>query len=262
MTDANFGNLDAYSTVGFQNYAEVLQDRDWWTAVRKTLIFTLASVSIETVLDLAIALLLNQAIAGRGMLRAAILIPWAIPVVVSAKIWEWMLHDQNGVINYLLEQLGLIDRGVAWLAEPSLALAVIVAVDVWITTPFMVLLILAGLQMIPKEVTEAAIVDGVSPWRRFTGITLPLMGPALASPGLLAFIAAWNEFLFALTFILTDNNRTIPVAIGLISAASRFEYPFGPIMAASVIVTLPLIVLVLIFQRKIVAGLTAGAVKG
>lgn len=91
---------------------------------------------------------------------------------------------------------------------------------------------------------------------------LPLMGPALASTGLLAFIAAWNEFLFALTFFLTDNHRTIPVAIGLISGASRYEYPFGPIMAASVIVTLPLIVLVLIFQRKIVAGLTAGAANG
>jgi trehalose/maltose transport system permease protein len=106
------------------------------------------------------------------------------------------------------------------------------------------------------------MIDGCSHWRILTQIYLPLLGPALASTGLLAFIAAWNEFLFALTFILTDDNRTIPVAIGLISGNSRFEFPFGPVMAASIIVTVPLLIVVTIFQRNIVAGLTAGAVKG
>lgn len=130
------------------------------------------------------------------------------------------------------------------------------------TLPFTIWVLTSFIQEFPKELEEAAIMDGCSHWRVLTRILLPLMGPALASTGLLAFIAAWNEFLFALTFILTDENRTVPVAIGLISGNSRYEFPFGPIMAASVIVTLPLIVLVLIFQRKIVAGLTSGAVKG
>ncbi len=130
------------------------------------------------------------------------------------------------------------------------------------TLPFTIWVLTSFMREFPRELSEAAIMDGCSHWRTLTRIYLPLMGPALASTGLLAFIAAWNEFLFALTFILTDENRTIPVAIGLISGNSRYEFPFGPIMAASVIVTLPLIVLVLIFQRKIVSGLTAGAVKG
>lgn len=130
------------------------------------------------------------------------------------------------------------------------------------TLPFTIWVLTSFMREFPRELGEAAVMDGCSHWRIVTRIYLPLMGPALASTGLLAFITAWNEFLFALTFILTDENRTIPVAIGLISGNSRYEFPFGPVMAASIVVTLPLIGLVLVFQRMIVAGLTAGAVKG
>jgi trehalose/maltose transport system permease protein len=105
-------------------------------------------------------------------------------------------------------------------------------------------------------------MDGATPWIIVTRVFLPLMGPALVTTGLLAFIAAWNEFLFALTFTLSNERRTIPVAIALISGASQHELPWGNIMAASVVVTLPLVVLVLVFQRRIISGLTAGAVKG
>ena len=115
---------------------------------------------------------------------------------------------------------------------------------------------------LPHELEEAAIIDGATPWITLTRIFLPLMGPSLAATGLLAFIVAWNEFLFALTFTLTNEMRTVPVAIALITGASQFELPWGKIMAASVIVTVPLVMLVLIFQRRIVSGLTAGAVKG
>jgi trehalose/maltose transport system permease protein len=115
---------------------------------------------------------------------------------------------------------------------------------------------------LPRELEEAAVMDGASPWTVITRVFLPVMWPAMVTTGLLAFIMAWNEFLFALTFTLTNEQRTVPVAIALISGASQFEMPWGNIMAASVIVTVPLIVLVLIFQRRIVSGLTAGAVKG
>jgi trehalose/maltose transport system permease protein len=118
---------------------------------------------------------------------------------------------------------------------------------------------MAGL---PKELEEAALIDGATSWTVLTRIFLPLLGPALVTTGLLAFILAWNEFLFALTFTSSETTRTVPVAIGLLSGASQQEVPWGPIMAASVIVTVPLVILVLIFQRKIVAGLTAGGVKG
>ena len=114
----------------------------------------------------------------------------------------------------------------------------------------------------PVEIEEAAIVDGATPWIIITKVFLPLLWPALVTTGLLAFIGAWNEFLFALTFTSSETTRTVPVAIGLLSGASQQEIPWGPIMAASVIVTVPLVILVLVFQRKIVAGLTAGGVKG
>ncbi len=130
------------------------------------------------------------------------------------------------------------------------------------TLPFTVWILTTFMRDLPIEIEEAAIVDGASPWVIITKVFLPLMWPALVTTGLLAFIAAWNEFLFALTFTSSNNTRTVPVAIALLSGATQYEIPWGNIMAASVIVTVPLVVLVLIFQRKIISGLTAGGVKG
>ncbi len=130
------------------------------------------------------------------------------------------------------------------------------------TLPFTVWILTAFMRDLPVELEEAAIMDGLSPYVIVRHIFLPLMAPAMAATGLLAFIAAWNEFLFALTFTLSNEQRTVPVAIALITGASEYELPWGNIMAASVIVTVPLIALVLVFQRRMVAGLTAGAVKG
>ncbi|ESY69072.1 carbohydrate ABC transporter permease [Mesorhizobium sp. M0051] len=130
------------------------------------------------------------------------------------------------------------------------------------TLPFTVWVLTTFVRDLPVEVEEAAILDGATPWIIITQVFLPLMWPALATTGLLAFIGAWNEFLFALTFTSNNAQRTVPVAIALLSGNSQFEIPWGNIMAASVIVTAPLVVLVLIFQRKIVSGLTAGGVKG
>lgn len=130
------------------------------------------------------------------------------------------------------------------------------------TLPFTVWVLTAFMRDLPVEIEEAAIIDGATPWDIVTRIFLPLMGPAIVTTGLLAFIAAWNEFLFALSFTLGNEQRTVPVAIALITGASEYELPWGNIMAASVIVTVPLILLVLMFQRRLVAGLTAGAVKG
>jgi trehalose/maltose transport system permease protein len=130
------------------------------------------------------------------------------------------------------------------------------------TLPFTVWVLTTFMRDLPIEIEEAAIVDGASPWVIITRVFMPLMWPALVTTGLLAFIAAWNEFLFALTFTSSNEMRTVPVAIALLSGASEQEVPWGNIMAASVIVTAPLVALVLIFQRKVVQGLTAGGVKG
>jgi trehalose/maltose transport system permease protein len=130
------------------------------------------------------------------------------------------------------------------------------------TLPFTVWVLTTFMRDLPVEIEEAAIVDGATPWIIITRVFMPLMWPALVTTGLLAFIGAWNEFLFALTFTSSNETRTVPVAIAMLSGGSQYEIPWGAIMAASVIVTVPLVILVLVFQRKIVSGLTAGGVKG
>lgn len=180
LTDTRLGSNRTPRFVGLENYADLFGRRPFWEAVVNTLVFTVSSVSIEVVLGLSIALVLHSGFRGRGLLRAAILIPWALPTVVSAKIWNYMLVDTYGVINdILVTRLGLVEKKIAWLAEPELALGAVVAVDVWKTTPFAVLLFLAGLQLIPKQTYEAASVDGASRWQQFVRITLPLLKPTI-----------------------------------------------------------------------------------
>lgn len=207
FTDAYLDNPSAYSMIGFDNFIEVIQDHGWWVAVKNTLVFTVISVAIETVLGIAIALLVNEAIPGRGLARAAILVPWAIPVVVSTKIWEWMLNDQFGVINKLLIELGLIDHGIAWTANSSLIMGAVIFVDVWMTTPFMVLLILAGLQLISPEIFEAAEVDGIPAWKRFWSITLPMLRPAIGVAVLFRVLDALR--MFDLAYVMAASNENV-----------------------------------------------------
>ncbi|MCM2474114.1 sugar ABC transporter permease [Rhizobium sp. CG5] len=207
FTDAYLDDPSVYDLIGFANFVEVLRDPNWWAAVRNTLVFAVISVVIETLLGLGIALLLNEAIPGRGMLRAAILVPWAIPVVVATKIWEWMLNDQFGVFNKMLMSLGLIDHGIAWTASSSLIMGVVIFIDVWMTTPFMVLLILAGLQTIPGEMMEAAEVDGIPAWKRFWSITLPLLRPAIGVAVLFRALDAVR--MFDLAYVLAASNQNV-----------------------------------------------------
>jgi trehalose/maltose transport system permease protein len=167
--------------------------------------FTLVSVSIETVLGIVVALILNAAFPGRGIMRAIILIPWAIPTIVSAKMWNWMLHDQFGVINDLLLRIGLIAAPVSWTANADTALWAAVMVDVWKHTSFMALLILAALQMLPQDIYEAAKVDGVSPIRVFFRVTLPLIKPALLVAVIFRSLDALR--VFDLIYVLTSNSR-------------------------------------------------------
>ena len=205
FTDAYLDAPSDYGFVGFENFVEVAEDPVFWGAVRNTLVFTLVSVGLETLLGLAIALLLHRAFLGRGIVRAAILIPWAMPMVVSARIWEWMLNDQFGLINKFLVALGLVEKGVAWTADPSLILGTVIFIDVWVTTPFMVLLILAGLQLIPEEIYEAADVSGVPHWKRFWSITLPLATPAIGVAILFRALDALR--MFDLSYVLAANNE-------------------------------------------------------
>lgn len=205
FTDASLIDPASARFVGFDNFAYLLLDANWWTAVWNTVVFAAVSVSLETVLGLAIALALNAQFRGRGGLRAAILIPWAIPTVVSAQMWSWMFNDVFGVINHVLLALGLIAEPVAWLASPDTALLSIILVDVWKTTPFMALLLLAGLQMLPKECFESARVDGVHPLKVFFRITLPLLKPTLMVAIIFRLLDALR--MFDLVYVMSGNSR-------------------------------------------------------
>lgn len=165
--------------VALDNYLSLLSDPVWWRAVGNTVVFTASSVGLETVLGLIIALLVHTNFRGRGLVRTAMLVPWAMPGVVAAQLWRWMLNDVYGVINDLLLKLSLIPRPYAWLAEGGLVIVSVVLADVWKTTPFMALILLAGLQAIPRELYEAARVDGATAAQQFWRITLPLLRPVL-----------------------------------------------------------------------------------
>jgi len=220
FTDANTLKLDQAKWVGLDNYLihqdgkwyGVLADPVWWHAVVNTLKFSAISVSIETVLGFGIALVLHRAFPGRGLVRAAILIPWAIPTVVSARIWGWLLNDQYGFINHVLMSLGLIDHQIAWTADPSMLMTSVILVDVWKTTPFMALLILAALQMLPKECYEAALIDGTHPLKVFWRVTLPLIRPALMVAVIFRAIDALR--VFDVIYVLTGaNERSMTMSI-------------------------------------------------
>ena len=208
LTDASLAHLDEWKFIGLENYGGeygVLRDPDWWRAVGVTGAFALLSVTLETVLGLGVALVINQPSRLRTLLRAAMLVPWAIPTVVSARIWSWMLHDQFGVVNHYLLAFGFIAAPLAWTADPTLSLFTVVMVDVWKTTPFMALLILAALQMVPLDCYEAAKVDGVPTWRVFTRITLPLIVPGVAVAVVFRTLDALR--VFDVIYVMTSNSR-------------------------------------------------------
>lgn len=213
FTDANLSDLDSAKFIGFENYLTridgewygVLADGEWWNAVWNTMKFSIISVSIESALGLVVALVLNATFKGRSLVRAAVLIPWAIPTIVSAKMWGWMMHDQFGILNHMLLGLGLISAPLAWTASPDLAMIAVIMVDVWKTTPFMALLILAALQMLPTDCYEAARVDGIHPVKVFFKVTLPLIKPALMVAVIFRLLDALR--IFDLIYVLTSNSR-------------------------------------------------------
>jgi trehalose/maltose transport system permease protein len=225
----------------FSNYASIFRGQPFAQSILNSLAVSVSVVALSLFIGLTAAYALARVeFRGRGTILVCILAVSMFPQV-SVLSGMFQLIRGLGVYN---TKYGLI---VAYLIFT-------LPFTVWVLTTFM--------RELPKEVEEAAIMDGATPFTILTRVFMPLMWPAMVTTGLLAFIAAWSEFLFALTFTLTDDQRTVPVAIALMSGASEHELPWGNIMAASVTVTLPLVVLVLVFQRRIVSGLTAGAVKG
>lgn len=200
ITDSSLTNVGEF--VGTQNYADVFQNGDFQGAVVNTVVFTVVSVAIEFVIGLAIALAINRAFRGRGLVRAAVLVPWAFPTAISAAMWRLMLQDQVGVVQYVASTLGVVSEPI--LNDRTLLLISCIVVDVWKTTPFMALLLLAGLQTIPGDVYEAARVDGANVMQRFFRITMPLLKPALLVALLFRTLDAWR--MYDLFWVLSDRN--------------------------------------------------------
>lgn len=187
--------------VGLDNYLQALTDGTWWTAFGQTFLFAALSVSLEIVLGTAMALLLNMAFRGRGLLRTVVLVPYAVLTVVSAITWRTMFEPNLGLVTTVLSWLGLPGADVVWLGEEGYAMAVIVLADVWKTTPFVALLVLAGLQVIPSDIYEAAELDGSTKWKTFANITLPLLKPAIVLAAIFRTLDALR--VFDLPFVLT-----------------------------------------------------------
>ncbi|WP_296017741.1 carbohydrate ABC transporter permease [uncultured Agrobacterium sp.] len=228
-------------TFSIGNYADVLANDSFLRNLGNSLLVATCVVALSLLLAVTAAYALARVrFRGRALLLLTILSVSMFPqIAVLAGLFE------------LIRWAGLFNTPLALIFSYMI-----------FTLPFTVWVLTTFMRDLPVEIEEAAIVDGASPWVIITQVFLPLMWPALVTTGLLAFIAAWNEFLFALTFTSSNEQRTVPVAIALLSGSSQFEIPWGTIMAASVIVTVPLVILVLIFQRRIISGLTAGGVKG
>jgi len=178
FTDEQFLALNPVSWVGLENYKDLWNDTIFRDSIWTTIKFTLITVAFEFALGLAIALIVNSSFKGRGVMRAVMLVPWAIPTVVAAQMWKSMLQS-NGVISDAGTRLGILSHPHAWIADPGTALASVCAVDIWKTTPFVALLLLAGLQVIPRDLYEASEVDGANPLQQFWKITMPLLLPAI-----------------------------------------------------------------------------------
>jgi ABC-type sugar transport system permease subunit len=196
-TAAAFGSF-----IGVENYVEMFQDPDFLEGFSNTVIFTAVSVTLEFVLGLAIALAINRAFRGRGLVRAAILVPWAFPTVISAVMWRLMFQDRIGIIQYLANAMGIISEPI--LSDRSLLLIAAILVDVWKTTPFVALLLLAGLQTIPEDLYRAAEIDGASRLRVFRSITLPMLRPTIAVTLVFRTLDAFR--VFDAVYVLTEGG--------------------------------------------------------
>ncbi|MDR7071176.1 multiple sugar transport system permease protein [Fictibacillus barbaricus] len=235
--------------IGFQHYKENLSDNRMWKALQNTTVFTIISVFAELVIGLAIAILINKAFIGRGLVRATILIPWAIPTAVSAFMWKYLYDGQNGIVAKVFEKIGIVDHMTTLLTNSNGAMFSVIFADVWKTTPYMALLLLAGLQTIPTSLYEAASIDGAGKWKQFITITLPLLKSSILVALLFRTLDAFR--VFDLVYVLTGGgpaNSTETISI-LAYKVMFNQTNFGEGSALSVIVFVCVAIISMIFIK-------------
>jgi ABC-type sugar transport system permease subunit len=235
--------------VGVENYVEIAHDARFWAALGHTAFFAATSVALELVLGLALALAMSGTFRGRGALRAAVLLPWAIPTVVAGLLARFMFRSPAGVGDALLVRAGVVREPVVWLADAHAAWVPLILADVWKTTPFVALLLLAGLQNIDRALYEAAAIDGASSWRQLRRITLPLLGPAMVVALIFRTLDAFR--VFDLVYVLTGGGpgtSTEPIALYAFGAMLQ-NLQFGYGAALSVVIFAVTFALALLYIR-------------
>jgi multiple sugar transport system permease protein len=229
---------------GVEPYVRLWQDSRWWLALRNTAIFTGGSVALEMALGVAFALLLHRRFRGRGIVRSLVMLPWALPTAVMALAWAWIFNDSFGVLNDVLRRVGLMDEPIAWLGHPATAMLAMIIADVWKTTPFVMLVVLAGLQGIPEQVLEAARVDGLSPRQRLWRVVLPLLAPSLLVALAFRTIQAYGAF--DLPYVMTGGGpggQTETVSLYAYQNYFRYlEFGYGSTIAVQGVVLALLLV--------------------
>ena len=227
---------------GLSNYGRMFGDGRFWQSLWNTTIFTTISILLELLLGIIFALVLNQSFFGRGFARTSALIPWALPTAVMGLAWAWIFNDQYGVVNDILIRLGIIQEGITWLGEPTRAMLSLIIADVWKTTPFIALILLAGLQSIPQDLYEAHAIDGATPWQSFRQITLPLLTPQILISLLFRFAQSFG--VFDLVQVMTGGGpagATEMVSIYIYATVRRYlDFGYG---AALVTITFLLLIL-------------------
>ncbi|MGY1435036.1 carbohydrate ABC transporter permease [Streptomyces reniochalinae] len=250
FTDAQFGRTVETDFIGATNFADLRLDSLFWDSFRIGLVWAVAVTALQLVLALGLALLLNQNLRFRWLARTLALVPWAMPEVVVGIMWRLVYHQDAGILNKTLRQLGLIGENVDWLTNLSLALPAVILVGVWAGMPQTTVVLLAGLQNVPHELTEAAQLDGAGVWRRFTSVTWPALKPVAVAMTALNFI--WNFNSFGLVYVLTQGGPGGQTRLPMLFAYEEaFTYgQFGYAAAMGVVMIAVVAVFLTVFLRK------------
>lgn len=251
--DANGFVVEGETFVGLGNYAEIFAGAEsgrFYNALWNTTFFTFVTVSLETVIGVGFAVAMNRAFKGRAFLRAAILIPWAIPTAVSGLLWRWIFQS-NGIANDLL------NTQILWTAEGFAAQAAVMIAEVWKTAPFIGLLVLAGMQLIPEEVYEASKLDGANAWKQFVSITLPLVRPALLVAVLFRLLDSLR--MFDLPFVLIGPRKSSVETLSILAWDQSNQLQYGTASAFAIILLLYVAVIAFVFIRLLGADVAGDA---
>jgi multiple sugar transport system permease protein len=227
---------------GLENYARMFGDGRFWNSLGNTAIFTFFSLLLELLFGIIIALVLDQQFRARGIVRTIGILPWALPTAVMGLAWEWIFNDQYGVVNDILRGLGFIDSGITWLGDPGRAMFALILADVWKTTPFIAVILLAGLQAIPQDLYEARSIDGANPFQNFFQITLPLITPQMIIALLFRFAQAFG--IFELVTVMTGGGpagSTETVSLYIYDTVMRYlDFGYG---AALIVITFLILII-------------------